>query len=221
MQFDHLKRREFITLLGGAAAAWPLAARAQQRERMRRIGVLTPLAADDAVGNARLTAFAQALQQLGWTVGQNVRIDYRWGPTVSSEGSALRNTDTTTLNGAIRPIDDRGANAAANTNYTITLTADINLKSGARVTDLLAINLSSGSTLTISGANHVDGPMARAAPRLGSVRTLRRASIEIRECAYARHNPIQVRMHRRSRDATPEIGGRQSLHDSTHNPSMN
>ena len=72
-------RREFITLLGGATV-WPLAARAQQRERMRRIGVLTPFPADDAEGHARLTAFAQALQQSGWTVGQNLRIDYRWGP---------------------------------------------------------------------------------------------------------------------------------------------
>src|SRR6266567_484092 len=75
-----MKRREFITLLGGAATAWSLAARAQQPARMRRIGVLTPFPADDAEGHARLTAFAQALQQLGWTVGQNVHIDYRWGP---------------------------------------------------------------------------------------------------------------------------------------------
>jgi putative ABC transport system substrate-binding protein len=75
-----MRRRDFITLLGGAAAAWPLAAWAQQPERMRRIGVLTPFPADDAEGHARLTAFAQALQQLGWTVGQNVRVDYRWGP---------------------------------------------------------------------------------------------------------------------------------------------
>jgi putative ABC transport system substrate-binding protein len=74
-----MKRREFITLVGGAAA-WPLAARAQQPGRMRRIGVLSPYPADDTEGHARLTAFAQALQQLGWTVGQNVRIDYRWGP---------------------------------------------------------------------------------------------------------------------------------------------
>ena len=73
-----MRRREFITLLGGAAA-WPLAAQAQG-ERMRRIGVLTPLPADDAEGHAWLTAFTQALQQSGWTVGQNVRIDYRWGP---------------------------------------------------------------------------------------------------------------------------------------------
>ena len=74
-----MRRREFITLLGGAAAAWPLAARAQQTERMRRIGVLTPFAANDAEGQARLTAFAQGLQHSGWIVGQNIRIEYRWG----------------------------------------------------------------------------------------------------------------------------------------------
>src|SRR5262245_23420454 len=72
-----MKRREFITLLGGAVA-WPLAARAQQREHMRRIGVLWPLAADDPISQARNAAFLQALQQLGWTVGQNIQIDYRW-----------------------------------------------------------------------------------------------------------------------------------------------
>jgi ABC-type uncharacterized transport system substrate-binding protein len=73
-----VNRREFITLLGGAATAWPLAARAQQGERMRRIGVLMSLAADDPEGQARLTAFVQGLQELGWTDGRNVRIDYRW-----------------------------------------------------------------------------------------------------------------------------------------------
>ena len=78
MHFNKWKRREFITLLGGAAAAWPLAARAQAA-RMRRIGALTPFTADDEEGHARLTAFAQGLQQLGWTVGQNIRINYRWG----------------------------------------------------------------------------------------------------------------------------------------------
>jgi hypothetical protein len=77
-----LRRRQFITLLGGAAA-WPLVAGAQQTRAMRRIGVLTPYPADDAEGHARLTAFAQALQQSGWTVGQNVRIDYRWVPAIS------------------------------------------------------------------------------------------------------------------------------------------
>jgi ABC-type uncharacterized transport system substrate-binding protein len=73
-----MKRREFITLLGGAAV-WPLAARAQQPERMRRIAVLSALGADDSETQARLTAFAQGLQQLGWTSGRNVRIDYRLG----------------------------------------------------------------------------------------------------------------------------------------------
>ena len=73
-----MKRREFITLLGGAAAAWPLAARAQQGERMRRVGVLMPQTADDPEGQARIAAFLQELQQLGWTDGRNVRIDARW-----------------------------------------------------------------------------------------------------------------------------------------------
>jgi putative ABC transport system substrate-binding protein len=71
-----VKRRNFITLLGGAAVAWPLAAYAQ--ERMRRIGVLTNIPSDDPEGMARLAAFLQGLQQLGWTDGQNVQIDYRW-----------------------------------------------------------------------------------------------------------------------------------------------
>jgi ABC-type uncharacterized transport system substrate-binding protein len=74
-----MKRREFIRLLGGAAVAWPLAARAQQRERMRRIGVFMSLAADDKQAQARLAAFLQGLQELGWTDGRNVRIDIRWG----------------------------------------------------------------------------------------------------------------------------------------------
>jgi putative tryptophan/tyrosine transport system substrate-binding protein len=74
-----MNRRAFMTLLTGAAAAWPLAARAQQPASMRRIAILTPFSANDAEGNARLTAFAQGLAQSGWTVGQNVRIDYRWG----------------------------------------------------------------------------------------------------------------------------------------------
>jgi len=75
---SYIRRRKFLATLGGAAAAWPLGARAQQRERMRRIGVLINPAADDPEGQGRLAAFLQALALLGWTVGQNVRIDYRW-----------------------------------------------------------------------------------------------------------------------------------------------
>ena len=85
MQFGRLKRREFITLVGGAAAAWPLAGHAQQGERMRRIGVLMPAAADDAVYQARVGAFLQALALLGWTIGRNVRIDTRWATTNAAE----------------------------------------------------------------------------------------------------------------------------------------
>jgi putative ABC transport system substrate-binding protein len=73
-----MQRRAFITLFAGAAVARPLTARAQQTERMRRIGVLWNLTADDPEGQARLAAFLQGLQELGWTDGRNVRIDYRW-----------------------------------------------------------------------------------------------------------------------------------------------
>jgi putative tryptophan/tyrosine transport system substrate-binding protein len=74
----HTRRRTFITLLGGAAAAWPLAAQAQQPERVRHIGVLLPAAADDAQVQTWFGAFLQALALLGWTIGSNVRIDTRW-----------------------------------------------------------------------------------------------------------------------------------------------
>jgi ABC-type uncharacterized transport system substrate-binding protein len=77
MHFDQLKRRELITLLGGAAA-WPIAARAQQGERIQRIGVLLPAAADDAEYQARVGGFLQALALLGWIIGRNVQIDTRW-----------------------------------------------------------------------------------------------------------------------------------------------
>src|ERR1051326_236224 len=80
-----MRRREFITLVGGAAAAWPLATRAQQNERVRRIGVLLPANGDDAVFQTRLGAFQQELALLGWTIGRNVRIDIRWASTNANE----------------------------------------------------------------------------------------------------------------------------------------
>jgi putative ABC transport system substrate-binding protein len=73
-----IRRREFITMLGGAAMAWPLAARAQQTERMRRVGVLMPESEGDPESQARVAMFHGRLQELGWTVGRNLRIDYRW-----------------------------------------------------------------------------------------------------------------------------------------------
>src|SRR5262245_64748570 len=74
-----LKRREFITLLGSAAAAWPLQARAQEREGMRRLGVLMSLTAEDPAATPRVAALLKGLQQLGWTDGHNIRTDIRWG----------------------------------------------------------------------------------------------------------------------------------------------
>jgi putative tryptophan/tyrosine transport system substrate-binding protein len=79
-----LRRRDFITLLGGAVA-WPLAARAQQGERVRRIGILLPAAADDAVFQVRVGAFLQGLALLGWTIGRNARIDTRWATANAAE----------------------------------------------------------------------------------------------------------------------------------------
>jgi putative ABC transport system substrate-binding protein len=73
-----MRRRQFITILGGAAATWPLTARAQQQERVRRIVVWVARQADDAEEQRRVTAFQQGLQALGWTDGRNIRPDYRW-----------------------------------------------------------------------------------------------------------------------------------------------
>src|SRR5215203_5585260 len=80
-----MRRREFLGVLGGAAAVWPLPARAQQSERMRRVGVLLPTIADDAEFQARVGALLQALALLGWTIGRNVRIDTRWTTTNAAE----------------------------------------------------------------------------------------------------------------------------------------
>src|SRR5262245_6568036 len=81
-----MRRREFIALVGGTATTWPLVARAQQPERVRRIGVLMNLAADDPEGQARIAAFHQGLQEWGWTLGRNARIDVRWS-AVDAESS--------------------------------------------------------------------------------------------------------------------------------------
>src|ERR1700756_356701 len=74
-----MKRREFITVLGGAAAAWPLAAWAQQPERMRRIGVLMSVEENDPEGKTQLSQFTQGLAESGWTDGRNLRMEIRWG----------------------------------------------------------------------------------------------------------------------------------------------
>jgi putative ABC transport system substrate-binding protein len=80
-----MRRREFITLVGSAAAVWPLTARAQQGDRIRRVGILVPAAADDAVFQARIGAFQQGLALLGWNIGRNVRIETRWATTNAAE----------------------------------------------------------------------------------------------------------------------------------------
>jgi putative tryptophan/tyrosine transport system substrate-binding protein len=80
-----MRRREFIALIGGAAASWPLAARAQQPERVRRVGVLLPASTDDTAFQDRIGAFLQGLQQSGWAIGRNVRIDIRWATNNPAE----------------------------------------------------------------------------------------------------------------------------------------
>ena len=84
-----MRRRDFITLLGGAAAAWPLAARAQQGGRIRRIGVLASLPEGDPEMQARLAGFRQGLERLGWSEGRNVRIDYRFAAASPGQFQAL------------------------------------------------------------------------------------------------------------------------------------
>ena len=81
-----MRRREFIAGLG-SAAVWPITARAQQGDQLRRIGVLMNLAADDPEGQARLAAFLERLQEAGWTVGRNLRVDIRWRPVDAKQRS--------------------------------------------------------------------------------------------------------------------------------------
>src|SRR5438034_7787762 len=88
-----MKRRDLISLLGGVAAAWPRAARAQQPERMRRIGILLPATADDPEFQTRLGAFQQELQQFGWSIGRNLRIDIRWAKTSADDARSIRNQE--------------------------------------------------------------------------------------------------------------------------------
>src|SRR5258707_722521 len=85
MHFDRLKRREFITLLVGAAIAWPSVVRAQQAERMRRIGVLMGYAEGDVEGQSYLAAFREGLQKLGWVEDRNTRFDARWATADDAE----------------------------------------------------------------------------------------------------------------------------------------
>jgi putative ABC transport system substrate-binding protein len=131
-----IARRQFISAFGGATFAWPLAARAQQADRMRRIGVLMHLAADDPDGQARLAAFLQGLQERGWITGRNMQIDYRWAAgdadryrtyatelvalaadvilaTVSQSVAALQQTSTTVLIVFASAIDPVGAGFVA------------------------------------------------------------------------------------------------------------
>jgi putative ABC transport system substrate-binding protein len=103
MQLDQLKRDEFITLLGGAVS-WPLAARGQQGERTRRIGVLMSVAADGPDGHSRLAAFLKGLQELGWTDDRNLRIDLRW-----SAGDAERARNYVAELVALRPQQEQSA----------------------------------------------------------------------------------------------------------------
>jgi putative tryptophan/tyrosine transport system substrate-binding protein len=93
-----MRRREFVTLLGGAAAAWPLAARAQRTDRVRRIGMLTFYSQTDREGQARIAVFLDTLQRLGWTDGRNVRVEYRWsaGDAVREKASAAELVRSTT-----------------------------------------------------------------------------------------------------------------------------
>jgi len=85
-----MRRREFITLLGGAAAAWPLAGHAQQPERMRRIGALINFVEDDPATKARVAAFRQGLERRGWSEGRNIHIDYRFTASTAERVPALQ-----------------------------------------------------------------------------------------------------------------------------------
>src|SRR6516162_7642644 len=92
-----MRRREFLGALGAAAAAWPVAARGQQRERMRRIGVLSSVPSDDPEVQARMAAFHQGLQEHGWVIGRNLRIEYRWSTAGDAEQARQHTTELIAL----------------------------------------------------------------------------------------------------------------------------
>jgi putative tryptophan/tyrosine transport system substrate-binding protein len=160
-----VKRRDFITLLGGAAVAWPLAARAQQGERMRRVGVLMNLAADDLEVQPRIASFLQGLQQLGWGVGGSLQIDYRWG---AGNADSIRKfaTELVALAPDVILADSIGtfaAKAATTTIPTVFITGEDPVRTG-----LVASLARPGGNLT--GVNLLTGELT--AKRLELLREL-------------------------------------------------
>jgi putative ABC transport system substrate-binding protein len=114
-----MKRREFIALLGGAAATWPLAARAQQGERMRRVGVLSGSAPDDPDAQARLAALRQGLHQLGWIEGRNLQIHARWGAGDAAETRKAATELAALAPDVIVPSGSAGASAVLQATRTV------------------------------------------------------------------------------------------------------
>ena len=114
-----MRRRKFITLLGGAAAAWPVMTRAQQAERMRRVGVLMYTTPDEPDSQARITALAQGLEAAGWAVGRNVRIDVRWSSgdlaRLRSDAAELVALGSDVLVAGVGPTPARATRAATRT----------------------------------------------------------------------------------------------------------
>ena len=115
-----MRRREFIALVGGAAAGWPLVARAQQVERMRRIGVLMGYVESSASGQALIAAFREGLQKLGWIEGRNTRIDIRWATPADAE--SIRRFAKELVGATARPYyfehhTHHGSPAATNAHY--------------------------------------------------------------------------------------------------------
>src|SRR5262245_30564366 len=107
-----MKRREFITLLGSTAAAWPLAAHAQQSDRVRRIGVLIALAENDSEGKAWVAGFRQGLEKRGWSEDRNLRIEYRFAPAGAQAQDACQRVGRLAARGDLRD-PDAGCRCAA------------------------------------------------------------------------------------------------------------